>query len=402
MFFLIFEGEKREMGNYNELSNKGIIAPKITTLPEEELSLIPEGRPLTIILESQILDFIKAGQGKTKESPDWEDLSYLKMGAKNADFNGDDQVNLHDFMVFRNSYGSLQGEERYNQKIDLNADGRIDLGDFVIMRDYFGKMALSTDWEDQEIIITKTGYKNVDVNSDGKISFEDKNPYIVQTYGDNVLIKERGKDGVYLLKDGVKRPMADKETGDLLGIGFREVKEIPLIDFSQIDEGRPIKLYHDGTLLECEMSYWIILDGERRNIERTSLSFYGLDEKNVVSIDYPELKDIPEGDNMAKYPDGILVKDNQGKYYFIEDGKRRLIEEGLKGIQRMGLEEKKEYTIAINTRSTRSDHITTEPGIIGIMVNGEIVKEWEYRTGMSSSERDKYKISLSLSPGETI
>ncbi len=164
-FFFIFEGEKRKIGDYNELLSKGIVNPKITLIPEEELSLIPEGKPLVIITESQTPDFIKSALGKTKDSPDWEDISYFKMGAKNADFNGDGKVNRHDFIIFMNAY-----RRNYDPKVDLNADGKINLEDFKIFRSHYFKTSSSPDWEDQKITIPKTGYKNLDINNDNKIS----------------------------------------------------------------------------------------------------------------------------------------------------------------------------------------------------------------------------------------
>ncbi|MEW6481952.1 MAG: hypothetical protein AB1397_02955, partial [bacterium] len=85
-----------------------------------------------------------------------------------------------------------------------------------------------------------------------------------------------------------------------------------------------------------------------------------------------------------------IIKDSKGNYYIIESEKRRLIEGGLKEIQERGLGEKKEYDIKLNMRSLRKQFL----GTIGLIVDGEMVKEWKTERGK------EYEVRLPLSPGE--
>ena len=55
------------------------------------------------------------------------------------DFNGDGTVNIPDFLIFVDAYGSKEGEEKYDAKYDLDGNGEIGIPDFLIFVDNFGK-----------------------------------------------------------------------------------------------------------------------------------------------------------------------------------------------------------------------------------------------------------------------
>ena len=56
-----------------------------------------------------------------------------------ADFDGDGQVALEDFLAFAHAFGTQSGQENFDPKYDLNSDGTIDISDFLIFVDSFGK-----------------------------------------------------------------------------------------------------------------------------------------------------------------------------------------------------------------------------------------------------------------------
>jgi|GEM_PF-5396600 len=74
---------------------------------------------------------------------------------------------------------------------------------------------------------------------------------------------------------------------------------------------------------------------------------------------------------MAKYPDGLLIKDSDGpwnpfiNYYIIEDEKRRR----LTSVEQMGQGEKKNHTIKINTLPSEGFK-----GIMGLMKMERLLK----------------------------
>lgn len=56
-----------------------------------------------------------------------------------GDTNGDDRINIADFVVFRGSYGSAPGNVNWNSNCDFNYDNSIGIADFLILRNNFGK-----------------------------------------------------------------------------------------------------------------------------------------------------------------------------------------------------------------------------------------------------------------------
>ena len=56
-----------------------------------------------------------------------------------ADFDGSGQVNVADFLLFVEVFGTRSGQENFDPKFDLNSDGIVDVSDFLIFVDSFGK-----------------------------------------------------------------------------------------------------------------------------------------------------------------------------------------------------------------------------------------------------------------------
>ena len=54
------------------------------------------------------------------------------------DFDGDGTVSLSDFLAFAGSFGSSQGDARYEARFDLDGDGAVALSDFLIFAGAFG------------------------------------------------------------------------------------------------------------------------------------------------------------------------------------------------------------------------------------------------------------------------
>ena len=56
------------------------------------------------------------------------------------DFNGNGIVDIPDFLLFVDAFGSKEGQERYDAKYDLDGNSEIGIGDFLIFVDSFGKV----------------------------------------------------------------------------------------------------------------------------------------------------------------------------------------------------------------------------------------------------------------------
>ena len=58
------------------------------------------------------------------------------------DFDGNGILDLPDFLLFTDVFGSKEGDEKYDAKYDLDGNGEIGVGDFLLFMDSFGKTLL--------------------------------------------------------------------------------------------------------------------------------------------------------------------------------------------------------------------------------------------------------------------
>lgn len=70
---------------------------------------------------------------------DGTDPAALVFSLPNGDVNGDNTVNIADFLSLRAAFGSSEGTGNWNVKADLNRDGSVNLQDFLILRANFGR-----------------------------------------------------------------------------------------------------------------------------------------------------------------------------------------------------------------------------------------------------------------------
>ena len=97
-------------------------------LLEELLASISEDlRPLAMSVLSQYL------------SPDDPIKIVITFEKVPADFDGDGQVGIPDFLLFVEVFGTHSGQENFDLKFDLDSDGAIGISDFLIFMDSFGK-----------------------------------------------------------------------------------------------------------------------------------------------------------------------------------------------------------------------------------------------------------------------
>ncbi|MCW5942819.1 MAG: right-handed parallel beta-helix repeat-containing protein [Fimbriimonadaceae bacterium] len=63
----------------------------------------------------------------------------LNVSLSNGDVNGDNSVNVSDFLLLRAAYGSTAGTPSFRPEADLNRDGSVGVADFLILRRNFGR-----------------------------------------------------------------------------------------------------------------------------------------------------------------------------------------------------------------------------------------------------------------------
>ena len=75
------------------------------------------------------------------------------------DFDGNGIVDLPDFLLFTDVFGSKEGDEKYDAKYDLDGNGEIGVGDFLIFVDSFGKTLLQVTIFAAVLMTTKIGIR---------------------------------------------------------------------------------------------------------------------------------------------------------------------------------------------------------------------------------------------------
>ena len=56
-----------------------------------------------------------------------------------GDFDGDNDVDISDFLLFVDHYGYVQGDRGYKPRYDLDGNGAIGVSDFLLFVDYYGQ-----------------------------------------------------------------------------------------------------------------------------------------------------------------------------------------------------------------------------------------------------------------------
>ena len=72
-------------------------------------------------------------------SPQTSSLTLDTTASPSLDFDGNGIVDFPDFLMFISAFGSEEGQDKYDVKYDLNSDGKIAFEDFLILTDNFGK-----------------------------------------------------------------------------------------------------------------------------------------------------------------------------------------------------------------------------------------------------------------------
>ena len=72
-------------------------------------------------------------------SPQTSSVALETTAPPSLDFDGSGIVDFPDYLMFISAFGSQEGQDKYNAKYDLNSDGKIAFEDFLILTDNFGK-----------------------------------------------------------------------------------------------------------------------------------------------------------------------------------------------------------------------------------------------------------------------
>ena len=99
-----------------------------------------------------------------------------------SDFDGNGVVDIPDFLLFVDVFGSKEGDEKYDARYDLNGDGEIGIPDFLIFVDNFSK-TVDSDIEEPTVtvpsnVVVENGDSKLTVSWDA-VPDEEGNPSVI-------------------------------------------------------------------------------------------------------------------------------------------------------------------------------------------------------------------------------
>jgi len=145
------------------------------------------------------------------------------------------------------------------------------------------------------------------------------------------LIKVRNKAAVYLLEDGVKKPIISAEVFEANSLNWSEVETVSEDEIDSYAEGEVLN-YPDGTLVKgSSPAVYVISEGQKRPIHSAqAFSNLGYQWGNIKRIRDVELNKYEQGLVVAKTssaPEGSLIRvKNTAGVYQVKGGKLKSVQ----------------------------------------------------------------------------
>lgn len=135
-----FSGQTNGMPIYCQIRTPGTMAvleSHTVRLRPDGGFVVPSSRTGTYDVAIKASHWLRARVGFVTIGQ--EGATGVNASLTNGDANGDDSVNLADFLALRYAYGSMPGEPRWNPNADLNGDRSVSVADFLVLRSGFGR-----------------------------------------------------------------------------------------------------------------------------------------------------------------------------------------------------------------------------------------------------------------------
>gem|GEM_PF-4377148 len=145
------------------------------------------------------------------------------------------------------------------------------------------------------------------------------------------LIRVRNKPTVYVVEDGVKKPIPSESVLYSNGLTFNDVEIVEQDEADTYADGEA-KCYADGTIVqeEGQLEVYVIANGERKHIEsKKAFEELGYNWDSIVKVKPGVLGLYRLGTAMksnSTYPEGALIREvGKPTVYLVEGGKRKPI-----------------------------------------------------------------------------
>lgn len=145
------------------------------------------------------------------------------------------------------------------------------------------------------------------------------------------LIRIRNKPTVYMLEDGVKRPVPSPEVLESQGLTFDDVEVVEQEEADTYADANPVN-YADGTIVQEDgkPEVYVVADGEKKHItDPTAFAALGYNWNNIVKVKPGvlglfHLRSAMKSNSV--HPEGALIREEgTNTVYLIEGGKKKPI-----------------------------------------------------------------------------
>ena len=155
------------------------------------------------------------------------------------------------------------------------------------------------------------------------------NRYFVRNYPDGTLIQQQGRDGVWLLQNGLRRPF--KSRAALFSrYNPNRIIQVSKNELEKYDIGAPIQFANYSLLRAPWGTIYLLVDDTIRGIKSKEVfRTIGFNPEEVINVSEEDIKQYNEGEPISlasAYPIGSLLQDNTtGAVFYVENGKKSAI-----------------------------------------------------------------------------
>ncbi len=148
--------------------------------------------------------------------------------------------------------------------------------------------------------------------------------WFAKTFGpfkEGSLVRAVNDKGIWLIQDGKRRPFRSKNIF-LARFNFNKVKEVSLKELEKYPIGKQVKFPNYSLLQAPNNGVYLLADGLKRPIISEKIfKEIGFNFEEIIKVDWSDLDAYPDGPPITTpYPIGALLQDNlNGDLYWIKD-----------------------------------------------------------------------------------
>ncbi len=148
--------------------------------------------------------------------------------------------------------------------------------------------------------------------------------YFTRQYPNNSLLQVKGEPGVWLIKDGKRRPFTTR--GALTSrFDINKIIQVNKSDLEAYPVGKPLRFPQYSLIRSPRGTVYLLVDDKRRGFASAeAFRKIGFNPEEIINADWDDINAYEEGKPItatSTYPTGALLQDNKtGGIYFVSEG----------------------------------------------------------------------------------